>query len=154
MRKCFVRVMACALGLLAAGCRSGGLTAPSPILEGVWTGSITHSVAGQGSLVLELRQTGLAVSGTWSADYAGTANDASGSVGGTQTGAAVSLFLSPGAPLVCGPGVSLSGTLALDASVTGGRLSGTFVVFACEGVDGGRVEVTRSAGRAPRQLAG
>jgi hypothetical protein len=145
MRKlCMVRLMACALGLLTAGCRSGTPASPSSVLDGAWTGAITHSVAGQGSLVLELRQTGMAVSGTWSADFSGAAHDASGTVGGTLTGAAVSLFLSPGTPLVCGPGASLSGTLALDASVSGRRLSGTFVVFACEGVDSGRVEVTRA----------
>jgi hypothetical protein len=62
---------------------------------------------------------------------------------GSLSGAAISLFLAPAAPLVCSPGVTLSGTLAVSGTVTGDRLTGRYVILTCDGATGGTIDVTK-----------
>jgi hypothetical protein len=76
-------------------------------------------------------------------NFDGSTPDASGSVGGTVIGAAVSLFLTPADELRCGSGTALSGTLSINGAVSGDRITGTFVTFTCDGVETGTVDVSR-----------
>ena len=131
---------ACAI---AAGCGRDTPAEPTSGLDGTWRGTITRSTTA-GTITLQIAQSGAGVTGTWSADLDGLAFDQAGSVGGTVTGPSVSLFLNPGTPLVCGSGTTLSGTLAMNGSFAGDRLTGNYVVFTCDGVDTGRIEVTRN----------
>jgi hypothetical protein len=128
--------------LLAAGCGSDGPAAPSGALAGRWSGTITRG-ADEGTTVWQLTQTGSGVSGTWSADFAGAAKDVGGLAGGTVIGSSVSLFLTPSEPIACGSGITLSGTLSVDATVSGDRLTGTYLVFTCDSVETGNVDVRR-----------
>jgi hypothetical protein len=131
---------ACAL---VTGCGGETPVEPTSGLDGTWRGTITRSTT-PGTIRLQMTQSGAGVTGTWSADLDGLAFDQSGSVGGTVTGPSVSLFLNPGTPLVCGSGTTLSGTLAMNGSLAGDRLTGNYVVFSCESVDTGRIEVKRA----------
>jgi hypothetical protein len=130
--------------VLVAGCGSRLPVAPVLPLDGTWTGSIAHSRAGDGTVVLRMTQTGVAATGTWTASFAGGASGMTGSIGGTLSGPSAALFLTPADPLVCGGGLTLSGTFALTATVTGDRLSGSFVAFTCDGADTGDLDVTRT----------
>ena len=129
---------------LAAGCGRRLPTTPTPLLDGTWTGSIVHSLAGTGTMVLTMSQVGVGVTGTWSADFAGDAYDRRGSAGGTVHGPQLALFLTPETPLNCGPGLGLSGTLALDGTVAGDRVTGTYVTLTCDGAEDGSVDVMRA----------
>ena len=124
------------------GCDRDTPTKPMTGLDGAWRGTITRG-ATAGTITLLLTQSGAGVTGTWAADLDGLAFDQTGSTGGTVTGSTVSLFLTPETPLTCASGATLSGTLAMNGSFTGDRLTGEYVVFACDSVATGRIDVTR-----------
>ncbi len=124
------------------GCDRDTPTEPMSGLDGAWRGTITRG-ATAGTITLLLTQSGAGVTGTWTADLDGLAFDQTGSTGGTVTGSTVSLFLTPETPLTCASGATLSGTLAMNGSLTGDRLTGDYVVFACDSAATGRIDVTR-----------
>lgn len=125
------------------GCRANPTT-PSSALAGTWRGAITDAVAGVGTLELTMAQAGPGVSGTWSAAFANVADTRAGAMSGTSAGSVVSLFLTPAAPLVCAPAVTLTGTLAVSGMLSGSHLSGMYVVLACVGTTSGSIDVTRA----------
>jgi hypothetical protein len=129
--------------IVLAGCRARTPLAPTPQIEGAWSGTISHRVAVHGRATLAIAQSGAAVTGTWSADFDGATFDARGSIGGTVTATSLSLFLTPDVPHDCGSGETLTGTLALTASVRGDRLTGSYLGFACEGVESGEMDLMR-----------
>jgi hypothetical protein len=128
--------------LAAAGCGATNPAAPTGTLTGTWTGVLTRG-SDSGPTEWRLSQNGAAITGTWSVDFAGSTHDASGAAGGTIIGAAVSLFLAPSAELDCGSGVTLSGTLSINGTAAGDRITGTYVTFTCDGVETGNVDVSR-----------
>ena len=128
--------------LLFSGCGRDTPVEPTDGLDGTWRGTITRG-ATSGTITLQTKQSGAGVTGTWSADLDGVTFDQIGSVGGTVAGSAVSLFLRPTTTRDCGSGVTLSGTLAMNGSFAGHRLTGDYVVFTCAGVDVGHVDATR-----------
>jgi len=131
------------VAVFAVACRGRTPSGPTDPLDGTWTGTMLHDAAGSGSATLRLEQSGAAVSGTWSADFDETRFDVSGSVGGSMSGTMALLFLTPDVPAPCG-GTTLSGTLTLNASIHGDRLTGSFVLFTCAGAEGGSVDLARS----------
>jgi hypothetical protein len=137
-----VAAIACVLMIGVSGCGRDAPIEPTPALDGAWRGTITRG-ATAGTITLLLTQSGAGVTGTWTADLDGLAFDQTGSTGGTVTGSTVSLFLTPETPLTCASGATLSGTLAMNGSLVGGRLTGDYVMFACDSVATGRIEVTR-----------
>jgi hypothetical protein len=128
--------------IATGGCDRDLPTQPASGLDGAWHGTITRG-AMAGTIALLLTQSGAGVTGTWTADLDGLAFDQTGSAGGTVTGPTVSLFLSPATPLTCASGATLSGTLAMNGTIAGDRLTGDYVVFACDSVATGRIDVTR-----------
>ena len=136
-----VFILVAANAFVAPGCDAERPTAPSNGLGGRWTGTITRG-ADRGSIEWELTQTGAGASGTWAADFELGA-DLAGSAGGTVLGSRASLFLTPATGLTCDAGIALSGTLNVDATLSGDRLMGTYVTFTCGGVETGTVDVTR-----------
>jgi len=115
---------------------------PTAGLDGTWRGTITRGTAA-GTITLQMTQSGAGVTGVWTADLDGIAFDQSGSTGGTVVGSTVSLFLNPTTPTTCASGAALSGTLSMNGSLAGDRLTGDYVVFACDSAVTGRIEVTR-----------
>jgi hypothetical protein len=111
-------------------------------LGGTWRGTITRGATG-GTVTLQMAESGAGVTGTWSADLDGTTFDQSGTVGGTVTASTVSLFLQPGSPTVCDSGATLSGTLTMNGTLAGDRLTGHYVVFTCDAASTGTIEVRR-----------
>ncbi len=116
--------------------------APSRVLAGDWTGTITDSAAGNGALSLTITQTGPGISGAWASTFGDTSFNRSGSLSGTITGSPIVLFLTPTIPIACPTG-SLTGTLSLSTTVQGNRLTGTYTVLTCSGVNTGSVAVER-----------
>jgi hypothetical protein len=127
--------------LLSGGCDDNPAE-PTAGLDGTWRGTMTRGAV-TGTTTLRLTQAGAGVTGTWSADLEGPAFDQSGTVSGTVTASTVSLFLQPGSPLVCSPGATLSGTLTMNGSLSGDRLTGDYIVFSCEAASTGRIDVQR-----------
>jgi hypothetical protein len=127
--------------LLSAGCADNPAE-PTSGLDGTWRGEMTRGAV-TGTTTLQLVQSGAGVTGTWSADLEGTTFDQSGTVSGTVTASTVALFLQPGSPLVCGSAATLSGTLTVNGSLSGDRLSGDYVVFGCDAASTGRIDVQR-----------
>ena len=138
----YAAAIACVLTSAVSGCGRATPVEPASGLDGTWRGTITRDAAA-GTITLHMTQSGAGVTGTWTTDLDGLALDQTGSIGGTLTGSTLALFLNPTTPLVCGSGTTLSGTLAMTGSLTGDRLTGGYVVFACDRVDTGRIEVTR-----------
>jgi hypothetical protein len=127
---------------LLAGACDDNPAAPTGGLDGTWRGTMTRGAV-TGTTTWQLTQSGAGVTGTWSADLEGQAFDQSGTVSGTVTASTASLFLQPGSPVVCGSGATLSGTLAMNGSLSGDRLTGDYVVLTCGVADTGRIEVNR-----------
>ena len=123
--------------ITTVGCGDETPSGPTT-LDGTWRGTYRRGTLA-GTLTLEMAQSGAGLTGTWSADLEGTEFDQAGSFGGTVTGSTVALFLNPGPPLACG----LSGTLGVTGSVDGNRLTGDYVVFECDSVATGRIDVTK-----------
>ena len=134
--------IACVLMSTVSGCGRDTPAEPTSGLDGTWRGTITRDAAA-GTITLQMTQSGAGVTGTWSADLDGLVFDQAGTLGGTLTGSTLALFLNPATPFACGSGATLSGTLAMTGSLAGDRLTGGYVVFACDSVATGRIEVTR-----------
>lgn len=128
--------------IATCGCDRDTPMEPTFGLDGAWRGTITRG-ATAGTITLRLTQSGAGITGTWTADLDGLAFDQTGSTGGTVAGSTVSLFLTPETPLTCASGATLSGTLAMNGSLAGDRLTGDYVVFACDSAAAGRIDVTR-----------
>ena len=130
------------IAAFATAC-GGAPTTPTPTfpLAGTWVGQMTDSV-GTGTLTMVLTQSGPGVSGTFVVSSSTAALVASGAAGGTANGAALSLFLTPSAPLVCSPTLTLTGTLGASLTVAGRRMTGQYFVAGCGGGRAGTVDVT------------
>jgi len=123
---------------LVAACNDSP-TAPAGPFVGTWAGAIVDSAAGSGTARLVLTQSGAGVSGTFTTTFANSALDRAGTVSGTATANAASVFLTPSAPLSCG----LSGTLGTTLSLSGTKLTGSYSVLACSGAVTGTFDLTR-----------
>lgn len=135
--------MACCVWLATlAGCSSGP-AAPSSLLDGTWSGTFSDSGSGAGSAKLVLTQTAAGVAGTFAITFSDATKDRSGTVGGTVAASLLVLTLSPSAPVVCSPTVTLSGTLSATLTVAGNRMTGTYSSFTCGGAAGGSVDIAR-----------
>jgi hypothetical protein len=134
---------ACALAAAAACDQPAGPSSDVPALTGEWKGTIVHGVAGPGLLALSASQRGPGLFGTWAATFPDAAFNQSGTFSGTIIGMPFVLFLRPAAPIVCGPDTTLSGTLTVNTTLSGNRMSGPFTILSCGGVISGNVDVSR-----------
>src|SRR5947209_8350287 len=78
-----------AVMLAILGC-SGG---EEPTLTGTWTGTITDNLAGVGSVLFTMTQTGGQLTGTWQSTFADPTNNNGGTLSGTISGNAIALTL-------------------------------------------------------------
>ena len=134
--------LAMAIAALVTAC-GGAPTTPTTTfpLAGTWVGQIADN-AGTGTLTLVLSQSGPGVSGTFVVTSNTAALVSSGTAGGTANGAALSLFLTPSAPLVCSPTLTLTGTVGASLTIAGRRMTGQYFVTSCGGGRAGTVDVT------------
>lgn len=106
-------------------------------LNGVWTGGFRDSLGGLGGGQLTLRQSGVAVGGSWQVvfqTFAGRAKyNNSGSLAGTSDGASISLVMS-------GQGCSYQ----LEATRSGIKLSGTYSAINCATPQTGSLDLEKN----------
>jgi hypothetical protein len=118
---------------VSIGC-SNSMTSPSAAaISGTWSGSITDSVAGPGSVRVTFAQSGSNLSGTWfSTFYQNPSNNNSGTVNGSVSGSSVSALLTPSVPGTC----PFQVTATLDEG--GHHMPGTYAATRCSvAVSGG-----------------
>jgi hypothetical protein len=128
-RRCLV------IALTAVACTSS--TSPSGAnVAGNWSGTLTSSYAGSGTVGFSLSQSGSSVSGTWFTTFGNSANNNSGSLSGNLNGSTITAVLTPSNPLGCPSNVT--GTLNGSTSITG-----TYAAFSCSVSDGGPFTVTK-----------
>ncbi|MEO8070918.1 MAG: hypothetical protein ABI652_05920 [Acidobacteriota bacterium] len=141
-----LHVVVLTAGIVAAGCGgSNGLTSPTGALSGEWTGVIVDDGAGPGVLGLQITQNGNGLSGTWTATFTQPAEVRNGSLGGSVIGDSLLFSLTPVTAPVCPPLPGLTGTMSVNATRDGARMTGTYVAFACTPgtVTAGRIDVSR-----------
>lgn len=144
MRTQFLRIVVVVLVTVALGaCEQDSVVSPTPALAGEWSGRITDSLAGEGTMRLTIGQRGPGLSGTWASTFPDGSFNRSGSFSGTMVGSPFVLFLRPSLPIVCSPDVTLTGTLAMTTTVNGDKLIGSYTVLNCSGVMTGTVDVER-----------
>lgn len=125
-------VAACLVTLaVAGGCGSNATPAsPSDIYQGFWTGTITDSTGGAGTLNISLTG-GSPLNGTWSANL-----PAASPIGFITSEPVTTAQRS--LALACGT----SGSVGLNATVTGKTMTGTYLALGC-GLSTGSVNLVR-----------
>ncbi len=137
-----IRVAVTVLVMCGMACADSNPASPSGALSATWTGAVVDSASGAGTAKLVLDQQGAAVSGTFLTTFGGVVGR-EGPTQGTAGASTVSLFFTPPAPLVCGAGVTLSGTLSLALALSGNRLTGSYSGLTCGGAATGTLDLTR-----------
>lgn len=128
----------CSLGLVLviAGCGGDGGSGPSqtPNLSGSWRGSARDSDFGTGTMTATLTQSGASLTGNWSVQFpdglsTGTVTN------GSVTGSNFVARLEPSDPTDC--------PLQANGSLSGNRLTGTYVTVQCTVNANGSFDLTR-----------
>jgi hypothetical protein len=107
-----------------------------PNLTGTWTGTITDSLAGMGSLLLTISQTGHQLTGTWQSTFPNPTNNNSGTLAGTINGDAIALTLTSTQTQAC----SLTVVATRDDDH---HFTGTYAAANCVRLDNGTLDVRR-----------
>ena len=110
-------------------------------LTGTWTGTITDSVAGIGTLSLTITQTDSQLTGTWQSTFADSTDNNGGNLSGSVAAASIALVLSAAQPQAC----SLTVAVTRDNEAPD-HFTGTYVAFNCARAESGSLEVTRHSG--------
>ena len=97
-----------------------------PDIDGVYSGTISSNVAGTGTVVVDINQTGLNFTGRLNADFAGSTFDTAGNIIGTIDRNSLELKFSPDSSSECP--FSATGTISGQNSNT---ISGSFRAFSC-----------------------
>jgi hypothetical protein len=123
--------------LSAAACGSDSSTAaPTSAtlnMSGTWSGGISDSLAGPGTVRFSLSQSGNNVTGTYATAY--PIGNGGGSFTGTVAGTSLSGSITQSVAGVC--------PFTVNANVSGSTMSGTFAAFNCTGVETGSFSVTK-----------
>jgi len=127
--------VALVVGLL--GCSSDN--DPKP-LTGTWMGTLQDSLAGRGTLVLNLSQTNQQVTGTWQSTFSEARNNNGGTLSGT--GPAQDLLITMVWSTVQPGACSFTVTAMLDNNDED-HFTGTYVPFNCAQPGSGSFDVTR-----------
>src|SRR5215831_13362630 len=107
-------------------------------LTGTWTGTITDSVAGIGTLSLTITQTASQLSGTWQSTFADSANNTGGNLSGTVADSSTALLLAAAQPQAC----SFTVAVKRDNADTS-HFTGTYVAVGCTRAESGNLDVRR-----------
>lgn len=121
------------------GCEGGddddGNAPPAVNVSGNFAGTVSDSIAGNGTLTLSLSQNGNNVSGTFQSRFANPASNNSGSVNGTVSGTTLELTVTPSNPNSC--------PFRVVGQATGTQATGTYAAFNCSAAVSGTVTLTR-----------
>jgi hypothetical protein len=123
------------VALHAMACGSSPSSPSSSSIAGTWTGSITDSLLGPGSVRITFNQSGGPLTGTWSATFVNGAVTNGGSFSGSINGSNISAILTPNDPLEC--------PYNLSATRNGNTITGTYAALNCTVVVSGSVTVTK-----------
>jgi len=124
-----------ALTLALLGC-SGD---EEPNLTGTWTGTIQDSVAGPGTILLTIAQSGTQLTGTWQTTFGDPANNNGGSLSGTVGGGtSIALVLTASRSQACSYTVAATRDEDNDKHFTG-----TYASFNCALAQSGTIDVRR-----------
>ena len=128
-------MLALAVGLL--GCSSDN--APKP-LTGTWTGTLQDSLAGRGTLVLNISQANRQLTGTWQSTFPDGRNNNGGTLSGTgpTQDLMITMVWSAAQPGAC----SFTVTALLDNNDED-HVTGTYVPSNCAQPESGSLDVTR-----------
>lgn len=123
------------LAFAASSCNSS--TSPSSNdISGSWSGPVSDTTVGAGTLRATLAQSGSSITGTWSSTYANAANNNAGQITGSRNGSSVSLTASPSNPTTC----PFTATLNLSSATS---MSGTYATFNCTLAISGTINVAK-----------
>jgi hypothetical protein len=124
------------VALLATAC-TGSSTGPSQSLNlsGNWSGSISDTVSGAGTIRLTLAQSGSSITGTEQSVY--NAGTGSGSLTGSVNGLTLTGIAAPSVPTECQSSI----TAAINSSGT--QISGTAATFDCTAAESATFTVTK-----------
>lgn len=128
-RLCSVLVLA----LMVAGCDNP--SKPSGPLTGTWSGTLTDSVVGAGTVRLTIAQSGQSLTGSWGSTFSDPTFNNSGTLTGTFSGSAATITLSPSSPTTC--------PFFVTATVSGSAMTGTYAAINCTVAVSGSVSVTK-----------
>jgi hypothetical protein len=124
--------------LLAVMVVSLGCSGDEPTLTGTWTGTITDNLAGVGSLLLTMSQTGNQVTGTWQSTFSDATNNNGGALSGTVNDASIALTLTAAQPQACSFTVA-----AIRDEDNDNHFTGTYAASNCTRVENGTLNVNR-----------
>jgi hypothetical protein len=113
-----------------------GCSGDEPALTGTWTGTITDNLAGVGSLLFTISQTGNQLTGTWQSTFPDSTNNGGGTLSGTINDSSIALTLAAAQPRACS--FTVAATRDNDH-----HFSGTYVALNCTRVENGTLEVNR-----------
>lgn len=122
--------------VLAVAVALCGCSGDEPTLTGTWTGTITDNLAGVGSLLLTIAQTGNQLTGTWHSTFADSTQNNGGALAGTVNGDTIALTLTAAQPPAC------SFTVAATRN-DDDHFSGTYAAANCARVENGSLDVRR-----------
>jgi hypothetical protein len=120
--------------VLASACDKKSPTAPSSGVDaylGEWTGSITSSSAGQGTLHLSIDHLDFQLLGTWTSTFPDASFNRTGTLSGLLAEDGVSLVLMPDANPDCAGGLSIGGQLVMIAQLDDGHLVADYGALDC-----------------------
>jgi hypothetical protein len=151
-----VRVLASmfVLALTGASCASssGGPTAPTPSSRtGIWTGTVSDSANGTGTLRLVLEDRAISanesfLTGSWTTTFDDAAKNSEGTFAGGINGTRGFLSLGPSRSPACPspPAFGTVGTyIAAELTVETNAIRGSYLFAACSGSVSGTLEVRR-----------
>jgi hypothetical protein len=139
---------------LMACTRPSTPTGPSPTgpRTGTWSGSITDSLNGTGTIRVVLQDLSVdnvrsLLTGTWTTTFADAAKNASGSLSGTATGSSGTLSLVPTRPPECSRPIAFPGAVGSyivpALNVSANQMTGAYVLATCDGSVAGTLDLRR-----------
>lgn len=141
-----------AVTLSLSGCGTSPTEPTASGWGGVWTGTLSDSVNGIGTLrvVLDdhrIDDTQSFWTGTWAATYTSRGDTASGLLAGGVNGAIAMFSLSPASPRSCTPPVTFPSAVGAyqltNVTATSAGMRGAYLLSTCTGSIDGQLELHR-----------
>jgi hypothetical protein len=123
--------------VLVAACDDKSPTAPTPSPSDVeaylgdWTGSITSSTAGTGTLRISLDYLDFQLIGTWASTFPDASFNQQGTASGLRTEDGTTLTLTPDVGVSCPDAPSLPGTIVMIVQIEDGHLVADYGAIDC-----------------------
>jgi hypothetical protein len=123
--------------VMGAACDGKSPTAPAPAPSGVeaflgdWTGSITSSTAGTGTLRVSLDHLDFQLIGTWASTFPDASFNQQGTASGLRTEDGMTLTLRPDVNVDCANGPGIGGELVMIVQLEDGHLVADYGALDC-----------------------